>query len=73
MAVHKIAHLSVKSEGNRRYINVPAGRANELHTYLRSKNVRSAPPEPAFTGFDNIELATDIDVGSVQLLLDAWR
>ena len=72
MTVRKTARLSVQIDGRRRYINVPAGRANELHAYLRSKNVRSAPPEPAFTGFDNIELASDIDVGSVQILLDAW-
>ncbi|MCI0638783.1 MAG: hypothetical protein L0Y72_09760 [Gemmataceae bacterium] len=67
------ASLSVTTEGKRRYISVPAGRSKELHEYLRSKRVRSAPPEPAFTGFDNIELATDIDVGGVQALLTAWK
>ena len=72
MATRKSAPLSVQIDGKRRFISVPAGRANELHTYLRSKNVRSAPPEPAFTGFDNIELAMDIDVGGVQHLLDDW-
>ena len=73
MAVKKMTRLIVKIAGNRRHINVPSGRANALHAFLRSKNVRSAPPEPAFTGFDNIELAPDNDVGSVQLLLDAWK
>ncbi len=72
MAGQKKANLCVQLDGKRRYINVPAGRAKDLHFYLRSKNVRSAPPEPAFTGFDNIELATDIDVGGVQALLNDW-
>jgi len=68
----KKLELHVELNGTRRFISVPAGRANELHAYLRSKNVRSAPPEPAFTGFDNIELATDIDVPAVQALLNAF-
>ena len=29
-------------------------------------------PNPAFTGFDNIELAKGIDVVGVQTLLNAW-
>jgi hypothetical protein len=52
---------------------VPASRAQELHHYLRSHRVRSAPPEPAFTGVDCIQLANDIDVGGVQALLNSWR
>ena len=48
-------------------------RANDLHNYLRSNRVRSAPPEPAFTGVDSIELAKDIDIGGVQELLNAWK
>jgi len=72
VAKQKKMALSVEAEGKRRYISVPAGRAKDLHNYLRSKNVRSAPPEPAFTGFDSIELAMDIDVGGVQALLNAW-
>jgi hypothetical protein len=70
MAKQRKLTLAVQTDGTRRYITVPAGRATELHTYLRSKNVRSAPPEPAYTGSDYIELAKDIDVGSVQALLD---
>jgi hypothetical protein len=73
MARQKTAALSVEAEGKRRYISVPAGRAKELHDYLRINKVRSAPPEPAYTGFDNIELAHDIDVAGVQALLDGWR
>ena len=72
MAVRKKASLCVELTGKRRYISVPAGRAKDLHYYLRSKHVRSAPPEPAFTGFDNIELAADIAVVGVQALLDDW-
>ena len=72
MAKQQKNGLRVQAEGKRRYISVPAGRALELHNYLRSNRVRSAPPEPAFTGFDNIELANDIDVGGVQTLLDRW-
>ncbi|MCI0680540.1 MAG: hypothetical protein L0Y71_00430 [Gemmataceae bacterium] len=72
MAKPKGAPLSVQIDGKRRYISVPAGRANELHTYLRSKNVRSSPPEPAYSGVDYIELAVDIDVGRVQALLNDW-
>lgn len=64
--------LHVEETGKRRYINVPADRARDLHAYLRNNQVRSAPPEPAYTGFDNIELAGDIDVNSVQALLNAW-
>jgi hypothetical protein len=72
MAKQKHASLSVETEGKRRYISVPASRAKELHNYLRSNKVRSAPPEPAYTGVDNIELAQDIDVVGVQALLDDW-
>lgn len=64
--------LRVQADGYRRYISVPAGRAIELHNYLRSNRVHSAPPEPAFTGIDFIELANDIDVGGVQALLNTW-
>jgi len=64
--------LCVQAAGKRRFISVPAGRAMELHNYLRSKRVRSAPPAPAYTGFDSIELANDIDVGGVQALLNVW-
>ena len=72
MAKQKTVALSVQIDGKRRYISVPAGRANDLHTYLRSKNVRSSPPEPAYSGVDYIELAPDIDVGTVQALLNNW-
>ena len=72
MAKHEKVSLRVQSDGKRRYISVPAGRAMDLHNYLRNNRVRSAPPEPAFTGFDSIELANDIDVDGVQTLLDAW-
>lgn len=72
MAKSRKVSLLVELDGKRRYINVPAGRAKDLHLYLRSKYVRSAPPEPAFTGFDNIELAADIDVHGVQAILDDW-
>jgi hypothetical protein len=73
MAKRKKNVLCVQSEGKRHFISVPSGRANDLHNYLRSNRVRSAPPEPAFTGVDSIELAKDIDVGGVQELLDAWK
>ena len=72
MAKQKKISLRVQTDGRRRYISVPAGRALDLHNYLRSNRVRSAPPEPAYTGFDSIELAHDIDVGGVQTLLSAW-
>jgi hypothetical protein len=72
MAKQKKGSLRVQAQGKRRYISVPAGRAFALHNYLRTNRVRSAPPEPAFTGFDSIELANDSDVGGVQTLLNAW-
>jgi hypothetical protein len=72
MSKQKGPALRVKIAGTRCYISVPNGRANALHTYLRSKNVRSSPPEPAYSGVDYIELAADIDVGSVQALLNDW-
>lgn len=68
----KVVALRVQADGKRRYISVPAGRAIALHNYLRSNQVHSAPPEPAWTGFDSIELSSDIDVGGVQALLNAW-
>jgi hypothetical protein len=72
MVKPKKGALCVEAQGKRRYINVPAGRALDLHNYLRSKKVRSAPPEPAFTGFDSIELAHDIEIDSIQILLNTW-
>jgi hypothetical protein len=72
MAKQKGQTLRVKVAGKRCYISVPDGRANALHAYLRSKNVRSSPPEPAYSGVDYIELAADIDVGTVQALLNDW-
>ena len=72
MAKQQKAALRVLAEGKRRYISVPAGRAMDLHNFLRSKRVPSAPPEPAFTGFDSIELANGVDVDGVQALLNAW-
>ena len=65
--------LCVAADGKRRYISVPVGRAKELHAYLRSNRVHSAPPEPAYTGFDSIELAIGIDAAGVQILLNAWK
>jgi hypothetical protein len=72
MAKPKKGALSVEAAGKRLYICVPSGRATDLHNYLRTNRVRSAPPEPSFTGFDSIELAQDIDVKGVQLLLNDW-
>ncbi|MBI3411900.1 MAG: hypothetical protein HY040_26515 [Planctomycetes bacterium] len=69
----RVQTVCVQTDGKRHYINVPAGRALDLHNYLRSNRVRSAPPEPAFTGFDSIELAKDIDVENIQILLKAWK
>jgi hypothetical protein len=54
MAKQKKVPLCVEADGRRRYISVSAVRALDLHNYLRSHGVRSAPPEPAFTGFDSI-------------------
>lgn len=64
--------LRVETEGRRRYISVPSRLAGDLHAYLRRNGVRSAPPEPQSTDFDNIELARDANVPRVQDLLDAW-
>src|SRR5262245_50767429 len=72
VAKQKKAILRVQIDGKRRYISVPAGRALDLHSYLRSNRVRAAPPEPAYTGFDTIDLETNVDVDSVQALLNSW-
>jgi hypothetical protein len=72
MAVRKKMRLRVQAVGSRRFINVPADRARDLHAFLRGRGIPSAPPEPAYTGFDNIELAKDIDVRGVQTLLNQW-
>jgi hypothetical protein len=73
MAKKKKTTLLVQEDGKRRYISVPTERANDLHEYLRSNRVRSAPPEPAYTGVDHIELAKGSNVESVQALLDIWQ
>lgn len=65
--------LRVELAGLRRYISVPTGRALDLHNYLRGHHVRSAYPEPAYTGMDSIELHKDIDVAAVQALLNLWK
>ena len=69
----KCPGLCVETSGTRHFISVPVGLSMELHNYLRSNRVRSAPPEPAFTGLDSIELAKDIDVDALQALLNAWQ
>jgi hypothetical protein len=73
MAKRRLPHLNVQTDGKRSFISVPAGRAQALHEYLRSNRVHSAPPEPAFTGYDSIQLDSDTDVRGVQALLNAWR
>jgi len=73
MSKKKQPALNVQCDGHRRFISVPAGRAQELRDYLRNNHVRSAHPEPVFTGFDSIELDNDIDIGGVQALLNAWK
>ncbi len=65
--------LRVQADGKRNYISVPAGLAINLHNYLRSNRVHSAPPAPSYTGFDSIELANGSDVASVQALLNVWE
>jgi hypothetical protein len=73
MTKPKKERLHVETAGKRHYITVPENRAADLHAFLRSNHVRSAPPEPSFTGFDSIELAPDMDVESVQALLNNWK
>lgn len=68
----KTKSLLVQADGRRRYISVPSARANDLHHYLRSNRVRSSPPEPAYSGFDSIELEKDSDMDTIQTLLNAW-
>src|SRR5262245_16799978 len=72
MAKKKKVPLKVQTDGKRHFISVPANLAQNLHAYLRGHRVRSSPPEPAYTGFDAIELAADLDVPAVQALLNAW-
>jgi hypothetical protein len=64
--------LQVSTAGMRHYISVPAACAGALHDYLRDHRIRSSPPEPDSTGFDNIELHASVDVKAVQKLLDKW-
>jgi hypothetical protein len=73
MIKQKKGKLKVEINGQQRYISVPAGQANKLHDYLRANRVLSAPPEPAFTGYDSIQLAKDCDPEGVQVLLNAWE
>lgn len=69
----KKGKLCVQSDGRRCFISVPAGQAIDLHNYLRTNRVRSAPPEPCYTGVDNIELEKDVDIESIQALLNLWK
>lgn len=64
--------LRVQTDGLRQFITVSEREANDLHSYLRGKGVHSAPPQPATTGFDCIELSKSSDAASVQALLDAF-
>ena len=73
MSKQKKGALCVEANGNCRFISVPASRALELHHHLRSNHVRCAPPEPAYTGFDRIELAKEVNADQVQGLLNEWR
>jgi hypothetical protein len=72
MGKKRIARLNVASEGKRRYIIVPAGRAAALHAYLRGHHVIAAPPAPSYTGFDSIELAEFGDNTTIQDHLKGW-
>jgi hypothetical protein len=65
VTIQKKAALRVQTDGKRHHIDVPVDRAWDLHNYLRSNQVRSSPPEPAWTGFDSIKLAKDIDVAAI--------
>ena len=64
--------LQVSTAGKRHYISVPDNYGGALHDYLRAHQVRSAPPEPASTGFDSITPHPRTDVGTVRKLLDGW-
>jgi hypothetical protein len=72
MTKHKKPRLRVEGDDKRHFISVPQGLASDLHTYLRDNRVQSAPPEPAYTGFDFIELPKTADVAAVQALLNDW-
>jgi hypothetical protein len=72
MSKDKGHKLRVQTDGTQHYIDVPVGKAMDLHNFFRSNGVRSSPPEPAFTGFDRIALAKDMDVATVQVLLNKW-
>ena len=73
MIKSKKGKLKVEINGQQRYISVPAGQSNKLHDYLRANRVLSAPPEPAFTGYDSIQLAQGQQPEGVQILLNAWE
>lgn len=72
-AVKAIRRLRVEADQARRFIRVPIGISHELHQYLRSRRVRSSPPQPYFSDVDCIELDRSIDVEGVQAMLDTWR
>lgn len=72
MTQQKKSVLCVQTDGRRHYISVPEGSAKDLHLYLRNNRVRSSPPEPAYTGFDSIELGANVDVAAVQALLNEF-
>ena len=64
--------LQVSTAGKRHFISVPDNYAGALHDYLRAHRVQSSPPEPYSTGFDNVELSAQTDVGAVLKLPDNW-
>jgi len=73
MIKQKKGSLCVETDGRRHFISVPAGSAQELYQFLRNNRVHAASPEPAFTGFDSIELSKETDVDGVQTLLNSWK
>jgi hypothetical protein len=68
----KIGKLQVVLWGCKHYIEVPSIRATALHTYLRSRNIVSWPPQTHTNDTDSIELGSGVNVKAVQALLDQW-
>lgn len=65
--------LRIEGDAKRRFIQVPIDRANELHSFLREKRVRSSPPQPYYSDCNCIELDRNVDIEGLEKLLKTWR
>jgi hypothetical protein len=65
--------LRVYPVGNRRFVYAPEGRGKELQLHLASHGIPATVAHVPEVSSERLELPGDVDVGSVQALLDHWE